>query len=132
MTLRVTRRLGGYTQWVHLRAPTGKKLHQVQSTFVYPDKEETLRMTHRVTRRLGGYCRGNYPRVYQSHRFDARRVRASADCAPSRPFADCSPPIARQLGRLTTASCRLPAVGHPHTRPTVCILGYPEVNRSIK
>src|SRR4051812_10875209 len=28
MTLRVTRRLGGYTQWVRLCAPTGKKLRQ--------------------------------------------------------------------------------------------------------
>src|SRR4051812_42414846 len=78
MTLRVTRRLGGYTQWVRLRAPTGKKLHQVQSTFIYTDKEETLRMTHRVTRRLGGYCRENYPRVYQSPRFDAIDRRPTA------------------------------------------------------
>ena len=108
MTLRVTRRLGGYTQWVRLRAPTGKKPHQVQSMSVYTDKEETLRMTHRVTRRLGGYCRGNYPRVYQS-----RRLRAFAECAPAR------------LRRLPRADC-------PRTRPTVDAVGCPEVNRSIK
>ena len=123
MTLRVTRRLGGYTQWVRLRAPTGKKLHQVQSTFVYPDKEETLRMTHRVTRRLGGYCRGNYPRVYQSRRFDAtptaRLRRLSFGSAP----ADCS----RQL-RASSDAGRWPCADCPRTRPTVRALGCPEVN----
>ena len=40
MTLRVTRRLGGYTQWVRWRAPTENKLHQVQSASIYIDKKE--------------------------------------------------------------------------------------------
>ena len=32
--------LGGYTQWVRWRVPTGKKLLQVQSSSIYTDKEE--------------------------------------------------------------------------------------------
>src|SRR3954469_16460913 len=44
--------LGGSTQWVRWRAPTGNKLHQLQSGFSYTDKEETLRMTLRITRRF--------------------------------------------------------------------------------
>ena len=87
-----------------LARPTGKKLHQVQSTFVYTDKEETLRMTHRVTRRLGGYCRENYPRVYQSPRFNAI---AACRLHP----VGCSAPTMAQLGRFARALHRLPA--HP-------------------
>src|SRR3954462_15493755 len=43
--------LGGYTQWVRWRAPTGKKLPQAQSST--STRKKTLRMTLRVTRRLG-------------------------------------------------------------------------------
>ena len=32
--------LGGYTQWVRWRAPTGKKLHQMQSSSIYTNNEE--------------------------------------------------------------------------------------------
>src|SRR3954469_1728542 len=78
--------LGGYTQWVRWRAPTGKKLPQAQSST--PTRKKTLRMTLRVTRRLGGYCRGNIPPVGSSRGNNLRKHRA---------------PIAPSARRLPTA-----------------------------
>ena len=91
----VARRLGGYTQWVRSRAPTGSKPRRLRSAagrhqhlLLHRRPLKPSAQLFQVARRLGGYCRGDDPRVCPRRRNDAQDGEATLQkhCQGSAPW----------------------------------------------